>query len=53
MKVYFERERYVVSENDGRVEVCVRREGNTLGSLTVQVSTQELVPPQAQGIEKF
>ena len=50
MRVFFENDHYPVSETDGMVEVCVRREGDTTQSLTIQVSTEDLVPPQALGI---
>ena len=50
MRVFFENDRYRVSETDGMVEVCVRREGDTTQSLTIQVSTEDLIPPQALGI---
>ena len=50
MRVFFENDHYPVSETDGMVEVCVRREGDTTQSLTIQVSTEDLIPPQALGI---
>ena len=40
----------MVSEDDGSVEVCVIREGDVSGSLTIQVTTEEFTPPQAEGI---
>ena len=48
MRVYFESDSYVVSETDGHVNICVRREGDTSGSLTIYVATEELIPTQAQ-----
>ena len=42
---------YMVSENDGLVEVCVVREGDISSSFSIQVSTEEFNPPQAEGIE--
>ena len=48
MRVYFEDDRYIVSETDGKVELCVRREGDLSGSLTIHIATEELIPPQAQ-----
>ena len=40
----------MVSEDGGSVEVCVIREGDVSGSLTIQVTTEEFNPPQAEGI---
>ncbi|CAI8033565.1 FRAS1-related extracellular matrix protein 2, partial [Geodia barretti] len=48
VRVYFESDSYVVSETDGQVNICVRREGDTSGSLTIYVATEELIPTQAQ-----
>lgn len=48
MRVYFETDSYTVSETDGRVNICVRREGDLSGSVTIQVATEELTPTQAQ-----
>ena len=48
-RVYFERDAYEVSETDGTVELCVRREGDVSRSLTIQVSTEDFVPLQAEG----
>lgn len=48
MRVYFETDSYTVSETDGRVNICVRREGDLSGSATIQVATEELTPTQAQ-----
>ena len=50
VRVFFENDHYPVSETAGSVEMCVRREGDTTQSLTIQVSTEDLVPPQALGI---
>ena len=50
VRVYFEEDVYSVSETDGRVTICIRREGETSESLTINVATEELVPPQAQGL---
>ena len=47
--VFFERDSYGVSETDGRVEICVVRDGDVSQSLTVQVSTGDFVPLQAEG----
>ena len=48
VRVYFESDNYTVSETDGRVDICVRREGDLSGSLTINVATEELSPSQAQ-----
>ena len=47
--MYFESESYVVDEDRGPVIVCVVREGEISETLTIQVSTAELTPPQATG----
>lgn len=51
MRVYLETDTYEVSETDGRVEVCVIREGDVSESLTILVSTGDFVPLQAEGID--
>ena len=53
VRVYFERETYEVSETDGRLEVCVRRGGDISGSLTIEVSTGDFDPLQAEGIVRL
>ena len=49
VSVFFDRDRYQVTENDGPVEVCVRREGDATESFTINVATTESNPVQAQG----
>ena len=49
VRVYFENDSYSVDEEDGPVIVCVVREGEIADTLTIQISTAELVPPQATG----
>ena len=49
MRVYFEKDSYGVSETDGVVVICVIREGDVSQSLTIQVSTADFVPLQAEG----
>ena len=53
VRVYFERDTYEVSETDGTLEVCVRREGDISGSLTIEVSTGDFDPLQAEGIVRL
>ena len=53
VRVYFENDSYVVDEEDGVVTVCVVREGEISDTLTIQISTAELVPPQATGEHIF
>ena len=49
VRVYFENISYTVDEEGGPVIVCVLREGEIAETLTIQISTAELVPPQATG----
>ena len=49
MRVYFETDSYVVDEERGPAIVCIVREGEIADTLTIHVSTVELIPPQATG----
>lgn len=50
VRVFFDEEAYVVVENDGPAEVCVRREGDAVESFTINVATANSNPVQAQGM---
>ena len=49
VRVFFDEERYQVTENNGPVEVCVRREGDAAESFIINVATTDSSPVQAQG----
>ena len=53
VKVFFDEDTYEISETDGTVELCVRRVGDVSGSLTIQVSSGDLISQQAQGIHTY
>ena len=40
---------YTVNEDEGTVEVCVVREGETTAPITVTINTGETSPPSATG----
>ena len=48
-RVFFESDSYSVTEDDGTVTVCVRRVGETAEALSIQVSTNNLIPVDARG----
>ena len=50
VKVFFEEDAYTVLESESVVETCVRRKGDVSHRLTIHTSTQEIIPPQAEGI---
>ena len=47
--MFFDEENYPVTETDGGVSVCVRREGAAAESFSVTVATSETSPVQAEG----
>ena len=47
VKVFFDVDTYEVSEANGSVELCVRREGDISRSLTIQVTSENLNSQQA------
>ena len=50
VRVFFDEETYQVTENNGSVYVCVRRQGSAVESFSIIVATFESNPVQAQGI---
>ena len=49
VRVRLSQDDYTVNENEGTVEVCVVREGETTDSITVTINTGEMIPPSATG----
>ena len=47
--MFFESDSYPVAEDSGSVTVCLRREGESSGNLSVQVATGNLNPLDARG----
>ena len=50
--MFFEEESYQVTEGDGSVSVCVRREGEAAASFSVSAATSQTNPVQAEGRRK-
>ena len=49
VRVRLTQDDYTVNEDEGTVEVCVVREGETTDPITVTINTGETNPPSATG----
>ena len=49
VRVVFEEENYGVTEGSDPVSVCVRREGHAAESFSINITTSDTLPVQAEG----